>query len=370
MPNLTAIATQAERALLATFRETIQSVKDQAVIQEIVRLLEVGNVDGVIDLLQLDQATFEPIEEQIRTAYRTGGITGAEQIGTIPTSTGTLVMRFNMRAPAAEAWLASLSSRLITEVFDEQKQMVRERLTDALSRGVNPRQSALDLVGRVDRQTQKRTGGFIGLTKYQAGWVRNSQMDLELIGASQEEIEAAFARANRKLPEDYDPASSYLSRTLRDKRFDGAVKKAAKNSSRLNQKQIGAAVSRYQDSALRYRGRMIARTESINALRAGQFEAMQQAIIKGEVDSQDVTKSWNATGDARTRLEHLQMEQMYGEGNGIPINQPFISPTLDRAMFPGDSSLGADGSFLIACRCRAEYVIDFIGRALRVEGFS
>lgn len=344
MPNLSQIATKQERQLLRTFTQTIQSVKDQATIAEIVRLLEAGNVDGVIELLQLEPTTFEPIEEQIRQSYRTGGLTGAEQVGPIPTNVGTLVMRFNMRNPRAEQWLRNLSSRLVTEIFDDQRTMVRERLTDNLARGVNPRQAALDLVGRVDPQTRNRTGGFIGLTSRQAQWVSDARKELEELN------------------------QNYLTRALRDKRFDGAVRKAIEDDKPLTRRQIDAAISRMQSRTLRYRGQVIARTESINSLRAGQFEAIRQAIEKGEVESQDIKKTWDATGDARTRLDHLQMEQTYSEG--IPVDQAFIAPDMSRLMFPGDSSLGATGAQTIQCRCRAVYEIDFIGRALRVEGFS
>jgi hypothetical protein len=342
--NLTQIATDNELAVLRAFRKAVQSAKDQVVIHEIVRLLEVGNVDGVIELLQLDRATFEPLEEAIRQAYRQGGLTGAEQIGIIPTETGTLVMRFNMAAPAAEAWLANLSSRLITEVFDEQRQMVRERLTAGLARGDNPRQSALDLVGRIDPQTRKRTGGFIGLTSRQAQWVATAREELESLNPN------------------------YLTRELRDKRLDGAVRRAIEEGKPLTERQINTAISRMQAKTLRYRGEVISRTESINALRAGQFEAIQQAVVRGELDAQDVRKAWDSSSDARTRPDHLLMERTYREG--IQLEQAFIAPDFSRLMYPGDSSLGASGAQTIQCRCKAIYRIDFIGRQARVEGFG
>lgn len=344
MPNLSQITTKNERAVMRAFTRTVQSIKDQAVIQEIVRLLEVGNVDGVVDLLQLDPATFEPLEESIRQAYREGGITGAEQVGPIPTEVGTVVLRFDMRSIRAESWLRDMSSRLITEIFDDQRQMVRERLTDNLARGVNPRQAALDLVGRIDSQSRQRTGGFIGLTSRQAQWTANARQELENL----------------------DPG--YLSRALRDKRLDGVVKRAIENDEPLTQKQIDTAVSRLQARTLRYRGQVISRTESINSLRAGQFEAMQQAVERGEVESRDLRKTWDSSSDARTRLDHLQMEQTYSEG--VPLDQAFVAPDLSRLRFPGDTALGASGAQTIQCRCKARYEIDFIGRLARIEGFG
>lgn len=345
MPNLSQIAIQQERQLLRTFTQTIQGIKDQATIAEIVRLLEVGNVDGVVELLQLEPATFEPIEEQIRTAYRTGGLTGAEQVGPIPTNVGTLVMRFNMRNPRAEQWLRNLSSRLVTEMFDDQRTMVRERLTDNLARGVNPRQAALDLVGRVDPQSRDRVGGFIGLTSRQAQWVSDARQELEELNPN------------------------YLTRELRDKRLDGAIRRAIEDDKPLTRRQIDSAISRMQARTLRYRGQVIARTESINSLRAGQYESILQAVERGEVESRDATKAWDSSSDARTRLDHLQMEQTY-MANPIPVDQAFIAPDGSRLRFPGDTALGATGEQTIQCRCKAVYRIDFVGRQARLEGFE
>jgi uncharacterized protein YejL (UPF0352 family) len=343
--NLLQIQTAQEQAVLRAFRQAIQSVRDQAVIQEIVRLLEVGNVDGVIELLQLDAATFEPLEEAIRQAYRQGGLTGAEQIGTIPLELGTIPARFNMALPTATQWLANLSSRLITEVFDEQRQMVRERLTEAVQRGINPRQSALDLIGRIDQRTGKRVGGFIGLTSRQAEWVARARDELEGLN------------------------SNYFSRALRDKRFDATVRKAIEQDKPLNRDQINRMITAMQSRTQAYRGQVIARTESINALRAGQFEAIKQAAIKGDIDPRDVSKAWDSSSDARTREDHLLMEATY-RNNPIGLESAFIAPDGNRLMFPGDTSLGASGSQTIQCRCKAVYRIDFAGSLRRVEGFG
>jgi uncharacterized protein YejL (UPF0352 family) len=343
--NLLSIQTAQEQAVLRAFRSAIQSVRDQAVIQEIVRLLEVGNVDGVIELLQLDEATFSPLEEAIRQAYRQGGLTGAEQIGTIPLELGAVPARFNMALPSATQWLANLSSRLITEVFDEQRQMVRERLTEAVQRGINPRQSALDLIGRIDQRTGKRVGGFIGLTSRQAEWVARARDELESLDGN------------------------YFNRELRDKRFDSAVRKAIDEDKPLSREQVNRMITSMQARTQNYRGQVIARTESINALRAGQFEAIKQAAIKGDIDPRDVSKGWDSSPDARTRLDHLQMEQTYRD-NPIGLESAFIAPDMSRMMYPGDTSLGASPSQTIQCRCKAVYRIDFANSVRRVEGFG
>ena len=338
MADLKKIQAERERAVLRAFRDSVQSIRDQATIQEIVNLLNVGNVAGVIDLLQLDESAFQPVSEAIRQSYITGGLTGAAQVGTIPVATGTLVARFNIRLPRAERWLADMSSRMITEVFDEQRAMVRSVLTDALSKGRNPRSSALDLVGRVNRQTRKRTGGFIGMTEQQAQWSVNARQELQ----------------------DLNP--NYLTRELRDRRFDAAFKRAVRNGTQVPTAQIDAAITQMQNNTLRYRGQVISRTESINALRAGQVESIEQAIDLGEVEQGDTMKEWDASGDARTRETHAA-----ADGQKRAFDQPF-SVGGSALMYPGDPN--GPASETIQCRCTQAVSIDFGARVARVEGFG
>jgi len=338
MADLKKIQADQERAVVRAFRDSVQSIRDQATIQEIVNLLEVGNVEGVITLLQLDDATFQPVTEAIRQSYITGGITGAAQIGVIPVATGTLVARFNIRLPRAERWLADMSSRMITEVFVEQQAMVRSVLTDALAKGTNPRTSALDLVGRVDRQTRKRTGGFIGMTEQQAQWSVNARQELQ----------------------DLNP--NYLTRELRDRRFDAAFKRAVRNGTQVPTAQIDAAITQMQNNTLRYRGQVISRTESINALRAGQVESIEQAIDTGEVEQQDTTKVWDASGDARTRATHAR-----ADGQERAFDEAFSVGGFS-LMYPGDAR--GPAAETIQCRCLQRVEIDFGARVARVEGFG
>ena len=340
-PNLTRTATAAERAMLRAWRQVLADVRDSVTLNELARAIDTGDINAAIRLLQLDEATWRPVEEAIRQSYITGGAVGASQVGAVPIASGTLVARFNVRNPRAERWLTQESSRKITEIVAEQRSMVRERLTAGMAAGRNPRSSALDLVGRIDTTTRVRRGGYIGMTSRQAGWVANARDQLDNL----------------------DPA--YLNRALRDRRFDSSVARAIRTGKPLTQAQIDAAITQLQNRTLNYRAEVIARTESLNALRAGQHESILQAIETGEVDTANTYHEWDASGDSRTRPTHAM-----AEGQRVPIDQPFVVGGY-RLMYPGDSSLGAAASETIQCRCREKVVIDFAGQARKeILGFG
>ena len=134
--QLRKITSQQQRLMLGAFNSIIADIRDSVVLQELVFALERGDVNAALDLLQLDLATWQPMEETLREAYKTGGITGATQIGTIPTTTGTLAMRFNVRNPTAEQWLSTNSSRMITEIVQPTRETIRQVLTNLISNAI------------------------------------------------------------------------------------------------------------------------------------------------------------------------------------------------------------------------------------------
>jgi len=337
--NLDLIATTQERAMLRAFNQAVSDIKNTTKLSQLEALIGSNDIDGAIRLLGLEPAAFEGMEEELYQAYRTGGLTGATQIGSVPTQIGSLTMNFNIGSPAAVDWILSQSSRMITEMVEGQQELVREVLATNLDKGIAPRQSALDLIGRVS-DSGARTGGNIGLTTQQAGWVSKAREELESLDRH------------------------YLSRDLRDKRFDSLVERAIANGKPLTKVQIDNAITQMQNKTLKYRGDVIARIESINALRAGQHESLMQAADKGDGSRDDVKRFWDATGDSKTRLDHLIIEDQERRAD-----EPFTFPDGSQALFPGDNSLGAPAKQLIQCRCRERIEIDFIGRLKRVEGF-
>lgn len=337
------LITEAQRRKMAkAFFDAVAGIKNSVKLRQLEALIESNDIEGVIKLLGLDEATFAPLANAIADSQAVGGNYTADFLSPIPVpDVGDVQFKYNSTSAYAIQWAAKRSSDLIVEIVKEQRNLVRGHIAQAVMDGVNPRQTALELVGRTDPASGNRVGGFIGLTEQQAGWVNNARIEL------------------------MEGNNNYFTRQLRDRRFDGLIQKTKADGRKLTKAQIDNIITQMQVKALKYRGDTIARTESLNALRAGQFIAMLQAAEKGEIDPRDVEKTWDATGDELTRPDHLRME-----GVSVPLKVPFTLPNTHQVNFPGDASLGAEGADVIQCRCVCVYSIDFIGRAVRkVRGF-
>ena len=151
-----------------------------------------------------------------------------------------------------------------------------------------------------------------------------------------------------------DPA--YFQRRLRDKRFDATVKRAIADGKPLAKADRERILNRYSDKLLKHRGDTIARTETIASLNAGRDQGIRQLIEAGNITEDQVVKVWDSGGpDGRTRDTHLALE-----GQRKRLDEPFVSPSGARLMFPGDTSLNAPASETVACRCAIRFDIDFM----------
>lgn len=306
------------------FIEAFQRVADAAEIARIAELIEAGQIDAAARALNVNPTVLAALHEAERAALVTGGNLVLSVLRIRDPFTGSrVVLGFDGRALRAEQWAAQTSSRLITEIVEDQMQMAREVIRAGIEAGRNPRQVALDLVGRIDKMTGKRSGGFIGLTRQQAQWVMNAEKQLR------------------------DLDAGYFSRGRRDKRYDRMVLRAIKDGKPLAEADIRQITQRYRDRLLNLRGETIARTEALNALRAGQLEGFRQLRDSGSVRDDQIIKTWSATMDGRTRHDHRLMDKQEVRG----VDGAFTFPDGTRALFPGDSSLGASAKEVIQCRC-------------------
>lgn len=319
-----------EPQLQRSFLDSIYNLRDTAQVDQIARMLENGDVNGALRAVGLDPVSFRPFDRTFEQAFDAGGIHTADILPVVRAADGLrTVFKFNVRNPAAEAWLRGYSSELVTAVLDDQRQMIRNVLTEGMSEGLNPRTIALDLVGRIGA-SGNREGGLIGLTDSQAQWVQAYEQELSS-----------------------DNPLAALERTLRDARFDGSVRAAARSGRPIAADLINKMVTAYKNRALRYRAETIARKEAITALHTAQEQAMQQALAKGVIQQDAVTYIWRTAHDSRVRDTHLPMD-----GQLRPMGQPFVTGAGVHLRYPGDP-MGPPEE-VINCRCFREPKVDFL----------
>jgi hypothetical protein len=260
-----------DAALAEAFFQSIDTIKSAVTLRIVVERLERGDINGAIDTIQVEREAFPALELALADAYNSGGISLVENLPRLKDPEGNrVIFRFGVRNPDGEAFLRNHSSQLVTRITDDQKQAIRQALEEGLSTGRNPKSTALDVIGRVNRVTGRREGGIIGLTSQQERFV--SLARVELISG--------------------DPVllRSYLARQRRDKRFDRAVLAAIRDGKPIPSDLVTRIVGRYSDRMVQLRGEMLARTETIMALGTARENAMRQQIDNGKVAASDVQK--------------------------------------------------------------------------------
>ncbi len=316
----------------AAFLAAVQDVVDNVILKQVIDAIQSGDVEAAFRALGFSDAAMRPLTAAIEHAFEQGGIMMGRTFPKFLNTPGArVVFRFDIRNSRAEAWLRDHSSSLVTHIADETRLNVRNVLTVGMQDGRNPRNVALDIIGRIDPATGKRAGGIVGLSNNQEFWVRS---------------------ARRKL---VDLDNGYFKLELRDKRFDPTVARAIRDDKPLDADTLDKLVMRYKDNALKHRGDMIARTEAIHSLNRSEWEATKQAVEMGAVKESAVQREWDDVGDTRVRWSHKRMNKQT-----VGLDEPFVSPSGAKMMHPGDTSLGAPGAEVIACRCRVRSKIDWL----------
>ncbi len=331
-PEMQALLKTMEARAQAAFIASVERMTGAAQINALTVALEARDVDAVMRLLNLDATYFAALDRAIRDTFEASGDLTLLEMPPIrdPLTGSKIVLGFNGRHYRAETWTRLKSSELIQGINADTIEGVRAYVAASIETGRAPRSTALDIVGRVNRATGRREGGIIGLNAPQVDAVMRARAELS------------------------DPAlmSNYFTRKRRDTRFDGIVRRAMEAGKSVAAADIDRIIGRYNDRLLKLRGETIARTEALNAQRAGRHEGWQQVIDSGAVRADQVQVRWQATGDARTRDTHLAMN-----GQKVKFGALFISPSGAQMEYPGDVTHGAPGSEIIACRCTGIYRI-------------
>lgn len=316
------------------FLAAVRQVIDQIDISALVRALQNNDISAALRIVQMDPAHLSPLAIAMQDAFNAGGFAAARAAPLLPQVGGHSVrVLFDVRNTRAEAWIRNESSGLIKDIVDDQRTAIRDYLEKGLQAGKNPRNTALDLVGRIPPGGKVRTGGVIGLSSNQEQWLVNYEVDL----ASTDPV------ILRRL----------LERGLRDKRFDATVLRAIKDGTGIPPDLQAKMRTAYSNRALKWRGDNIARNETTKSLGAAQTEAYQQSIDKGHLDQSLLDRFWVTAGDERVRETHRLIPGM--NAKGVKWNQPFQTPTGPQMHAPSTD---------IGCRCHEKVVVRFLDRAI------
>lgn len=285
------------------------------------------DLDAVADALRRNDIDAAVRAANIQPAALNGFLTAREAAfeaaGTAELSSLRLNIIFNARHLRGEAQLSQYGAQFVQAVSDDTKAMLRTSLTDSLSRGQGAKAAARSI------------RGMIGLTDTQAQWAINLRRKLI---DDPKSLLSEFAADGYK---------------LRDKRLDGIVRRAVKDGKPIAAGDIDKIVTAYQNRAIRWRSENIARTETLRAVQAGNFEAYQQAVESGKIVAQNVRKVWNSAHDKRVRHTHRELD-----GESVGLNERFVSSSGARLLYPLDAA--APLAETVNCRCNLTYRIDHL----------
>ncbi|WP_426126322.1 head morphogenesis protein [Pararhizobium sp. PWRC1-1] len=331
---------QYDPKVAAAFREAIEAIKSSIVLKSIVDRLERGDIAGAVAAVQFEPEAFAALELSLREAFNAGGINMVQSLPSLISPDGTRVLfQFGVRNLEGERLIREQSSILVTNITEDQREALRMGFEAGLSKGQNPTKTALDVVGRLNRITRKREGGYIGLTSRQVEFIDKAKANL-LSG---------------------DPTSmrKYLDLKTRDKRFDRTVAKAIREGKPVDADMTRKIIMRLSDKNLLLRGETIGLEETRTALFSVRDNAIRQQVEAGKITAQEVTKKWKHSGSEHPRMQHVQMATQ----NAVPLDMPFVAPDGTMLMYPHDPK--APARHRIGCKCRVEYDIDYVAAGLR-----
>lgn len=328
-----------EQSIREAFIDAIRDLVDNITLRVVAEKLERGDVAGAIAAMHLDADAFGQLERAIAEAYNAGGQSTVGRLPRLIDPNGSrVVFRFGMRNSEAENWLRSHSATLVTRIVDDQREAIRTAFGEGLSQGQNPRVSALNVIGRVSRASNRREGGVIGLTAVQERYVAKARQEL----SSGDPV----AMAN------------YLTRGRRDKRFDRTVAKAIREEKPLPPEVVARITGRYADGLLALRGEMIGQNETATALSESRKEAVRQQISAGKIAQQDVRKVWRHTPQEHPRLHHVAMN-----GKSVAWDDKFELPNGVQMDHPHSDDAPAEEKLF--CKCQYSIKVDYFASVER-----
>ena len=298
-----------DRRIRRIFDLAINEFKDDLNLAQVARLIERGDLLGALS--EIDQVATLAASASQQAFNAAAQSTTAFLSGQVNLSIG-----FDTSNNAAVQVLRRNRLEFITNFTGQQRAATRAALVDGVSRGIGPRALA------------KEFRDSVGLTRRQTKAVANYRRLLQRIG--QDDVPKNLQR-------------EFLSRTLRDRRSDGKLKRLVRDGNRLSASEIEGMVERYRLRQIKSRSVTIARTEALASVHQGQDNAIEQSIQNGVFEREQIIGKWLTGQDGRQRDAHDELHTVES-----PHGTPFVNQ-IGEILFPGDR--GADVSNIVNCRC-------------------
>lgn len=348
------------------FLREVQKAKDTTDMERLISAIERADVAEIVTAIigseeWFDEADFYAegspagvaILEALREVYSEAGDAVFEgviaELEKFVPRGGRALGRFRPGYMDAAEWATEKGALKVVGIDRETREAIRSRLWQGLSDGMGPRAIALDLVGRISSRTGKREGGVVGLTRQQQRYARDAYYEL-----------SDGLRVGRDGRTGYE---RYLSRKLRDKRWDRMVKRLLREGKEMPMASRQAALAAYENRMLRHRGETIARTETLFAIHSAQDDALKKMVDSGLLKRNWITRRWRTARDNRVRESHDAMEGRAEDDRGL-----FVMPSGAMMAYPGDPNGPAEE--VINCRCWVQVEIDFLQELLEAEGLE
>jgi hypothetical protein len=311
-----ALLARFDRRIETVFLDAIERLGNKINVEEIGRLLALNQVQAALTLVseQLITTTLKPVGNEVSYSMM---YAARETAAAIAAQANVRDAAFDSTTQDVVAELRNREERLIRGIAMQSLGSARVSILEGFRTNRDPYDIARDV---------KRN---IGLTQRQTQAVLNYRKSLQ----------------NRE--------RDALQRQLRDRRFDGTVRRAIKGEKPLTREQIDAMTERYRQRWRAHRAKTIAQNESIKAVNGGSWLAWQQLVREGVIPEEAVRRKWVYIHDSRVRDSHRAIPSMNPEGVGM--NEKFITPD-GPLLYPGDPSAPPEAT--INCRCSVAYEID------------
>lgn len=298
----------AEARFQVEFLAAVQAIRDSINLDDLADLLAQGRFNEAFEIVGVAAARLGTVYAEV--FVRAGQDTG----DWLTANVGEIRLGFDQTNTRAVNAMQENQLRIVQGFTEQQRQATQQALVRGITEGSNPREIA--------RQFRES----IGLTPTQEQWVRNYERQLNSLDRGA------------------------LARELRDRRFDGTVRRAIENGEPLSQDQINKMVERYRQRWLKLRSETIARTESLRSVHEGIDEMYLQAVESGQLLAEQLQREWVTASDELVRdfLNGAQTSHRTMHGQLRLVGEPFVSGAGNLSLHPGAFGVGAED---INCRC-------------------